>query len=60
MYQIFFLGSRQNLPPKNQKKMFIDPPNETWGAGVETQENKKIVVPLSKKDKTKKSNESWT
>ena len=24
---------------------------ETWGAGVETQENKKIFVPLSKKDK---------
>ena len=26
---------------------------ETWGAGVETQENKKIFVPLSKKDKNK-------
>ena len=33
---------------------------ETWGAGVETQENKNIFVPLSKKDKTKKSNEPWT
>jgi len=33
---------------------------ETWGAGVETQENKKIFVPLSKKDKNKKSNERWT
>jgi len=26
----------------------------TWGAGVETQENKKIFVPLSKKDENKK------
>ena len=26
---------------------------ETWGAGVETQENKNIFVPLSKKDKKK-------
>ena len=33
---------------------------ETWGAGVETQENKKIFVPLSKKDQNKKSNERWT
>jgi len=33
---------------------------ETWGAGVETQENQKIFVPLSKKDKNKKSNERWT
>jgi len=33
---------------------------ETWGAGVETQENKKIFVPLSKKDKDKKSHERWT
>ena len=33
---------------------------ETWGAGVETQENKKISVPLSKKDKNKKSHERWT
>jgi len=28
--------------------------NEKWGAGVEIQENKKIFVPLSKKDKNKK------
>jgi len=28
---------------------------EMWGAGVETQENKKIFVPLSKKDKNNKS-----
>jgi len=33
---------------------------ETWGAGVETKENKKIFVPLSKKDKNKKFNERWT
>jgi len=33
---------------------------ETLGSGVETQENKKIFVPLSKKDKNKKSNERWT
>jgi len=33
---------------------------ETWGAGVETQENNNICVPLSKKDKNKKSNERWT
>ena len=33
---------------------------ETWEAGVETQENKKIFVPLSKKDKNKKSHERWT
>ena len=33
---------------------------ETWGAGIETQENKKIFVPLSKKHKNKKSNERWT
>jgi len=33
---------------------------ETLGAGVDTQENKKIFVPLSKKDKNKKSNERWT
>ena len=31
-----------------------------WGLGVETQENKKIFVPLSKKDKSKKSHERWT
>jgi len=30
------------------------------GPGVETQEKKKIYVPLSKKDKNKKSNERWT
>jgi len=30
------------------------------GAGVETQENKKIFVPLPKKDKNKKSHERWT
>jgi len=34
--------------------------HETWGAGVETQENQNIFVPLSKKDKNKKSNERWT
>ena len=28
---------------------------ETWGAGVETQENKKIFVLLSKKDKKTKN-----
>jgi len=33
---------------------------QTWGAGVETQENKKIFVPLSKKDNDKKSHERWT
>ena len=32
---------------------------EAWGAGVETQNNKKIFVLLSKKDKNKKSNERW-
>ena len=35
-------------------------PDETWGAGVETQENKMISVPLSKKDQNKKSHERWT
>jgi len=34
--------------------------DETWGAGVETQENKKIFVPLSEKDTNKKSHERWT
>jgi len=33
---------------------------ETLGVGVETQENKTIFVPLSKKDKNKKSHERWT
>ena len=33
---------------------------ETWGAGVETQENKNIFVPLSKKKIKKISNERWT
>ena len=33
---------------------------ETWGPGVETQENKKIFVKLSKKDQNKKSHERWT
>jgi len=28
---------------------------ETWGARVDTQDNKKIFVPLSKKDKNKKN-----
>ena len=39
---------------------YLEDTRETWGAGVETQENKKIFVPLPKKDKTKKSNERWT
>jgi len=38
----------------------IYPHAETWGAGVQTQENKKMFVPLSKKDKNKKSHERWT
>jgi len=33
---------------------------ETLGAGVENQEKKTIFVPLSKKDKNKKSNQRWT
>jgi len=31
--------------------------NETWRVGVETQENKKILVPLSKNDQNKKPHE---
>ena len=34
--------------------------DETQGAGVENQENKKISVPLSKKDQNKKTYERWT
>jgi len=33
---------------------------EMWGAGVETQENKKIFVPLSNEEQNKKSHERWT
>ena len=36
------------------------PEDETWGARVERQKNKKTFVPLSKKDQNKKSNEGWT
>jgi hypothetical protein len=32
----------------------------TWGAGVETKENKKIFVPQSKNDQNKKSHEHRT
>ena len=34
--------------------------DETWGVGVETQKNKKNLVPLFKKDKNKKSHQPWT
>ena len=33
---------------------------ETWGAGVETQKNKKNLVPLFKKDKNKNSHQPRT
>ena len=48
-------------PVRREFSRHIDIRNyETWGAGVETQQNKKIFVPLSKKDQNQKSHERWT